>query len=175
MIGEELFQVQPLSFIPVIFLTNVFGDFSAGNRLDQSRGALDQLAVGAGQMGSESMAHERETQEKCEISFHYVRSPQISEKQSMVLQESNYGVDEVGQQDREGEHDEDFPSDIHGCKHSRKQECCQQDVESAAIWEGHGVPSFCDTRRQRDACTPNRYGSKLASRLRAMPSFFIRK
>src|SRR3984885_6338488 len=121
------------------------------------------------------MAHERETQEKCEIRFHDVRSPQVSEKQSMARQESNYRVDEVGQQDRESEHDEDFPSDIHGGKHNRKQECCQQDVESAAIWEGHGVPSFCDTRRQLDARAPAPYGSKLASRIRGRPSFFIRK
>src|SRR5277367_6554608 len=55
----------------------------------------------------------------------------------MALQESNYRVDEVGQQDREGEHYEDYPSDINCGKHNRKQECCQQNVEGAAIWESH--------------------------------------
>jgi hypothetical protein len=117
----------------------------------------------------------RETKEKCEIRFQYMRSSEVSEKQSMALQESNYWVDEVGQQDREGEDDEDSPSDIHCGEHNGKQECCQQDVEGAAIWEAHGLPSFCDTRRQLHARTPNPYSSKLASTLRAMPSFFIRK
>ena len=40
------------------------------------------------------MACEREAKKECEIGFQHVRSPQVSEKQGVALQESNDRVDE---------------------------------------------------------------------------------
>jgi len=74
---------------------------------------------------------------KCEIGLQHMRPSQVSEKQSMTLQESNYRIYEVGEQDRECEYQEDSPSHIHGREYNTKQECRQEDVDGTAIWERH--------------------------------------
>jgi len=73
----------------------------------------------------------------------------------------------VGQQDSKGNNCEHFSSYIKYLEHDCRQQYRQQYVEGAATGEDISGSAECVRARL--------YGSKLASRLRAIPSFFIRK
>src|ERR1700683_327601 len=97
MILEKLFQVQLFRIAPTIFIAYSCGNFSRGKTFNQSGRDSQQFAVEAYQPRGKHMPDEREEQQKCEVDFRNVRSPEVFEKERVLLQELDDRIDQVSE------------------------------------------------------------------------------
>src|SRR5271155_4982974 len=91
------------------------------------------------------MRDEREEEQKRHVHFRNVRSPEVFVKERVPLQELDHRIDQVGEQDGEGEDYENTTSDIHDNNDNREQQDGQQNVERSSIGESHASPAFKNT------------------------------
>src|SRR5271163_3500904 len=103
MIAEKFLYVQLLRIAPTILIAESSGNFSRGKAFNQSGRSAKQFAVEAYEPRSKHMRDEREEEQKRHVHFRNVRSPEVFEKERVPLQELDHRIDQVGEQDREGE------------------------------------------------------------------------
>ena len=88
------------------------------------------------------MRDEREEQQKRQVGFRNVRSPEVFVKEGVPLQELDDWIDQVGEQDGEREDYENGASNAQDKNNDCEEQGGRQDVERATIRESHAPPAF---------------------------------
>jgi hypothetical protein len=111
MIDKECFYPKRPSIAPSILICHVCRNLARRETLAQRGELLYKLHGVTGKARRENVAGQCQAKQKHNIGFRYMRPPQVLEEQGMALEEPDYWVDQVCEQDGKAKDNDDRARD----------------------------------------------------------------
>src|SRR5215472_2679112 len=137
MLHEECLHPKRLVIVPSVVVAHLRGNFARRQTVAQLWELVQKLNCPAQRSWCEGVNEKRDNDKESEVGLSNVRSTQVSKKQRMALQESDDGINQVGEQNRETKHHKHCAGDISDGQDGSKQQDREEYVYRSAIREWH--------------------------------------